>query len=71
MKNLGLLQSLRTLLFGLLCSLFLEGGGDLQAQNPKSESELERMGMADLRDGDLLFQEWNCGEGCAAIADVT
>jgi len=71
MKNNGLLKGLRGHLLGVLCSLLWFWGGGLQAQNPKSESELERMGMADLRDGDLLFQEWNCGEGCAAIADVT
>ena len=65
------LKGHRAHLLGVLCSLLWFWGGDLQAQNPKSESELERMGMADLRDGDLLFQEWNCGEGCAAIADVT
>ena len=71
MKNNGLLKGLRGHLLGVLCSLLWLWGGGLQAQNPKSETELERMGMADLRDGDLLFQEWNCGEGCAAIADVT
>ncbi|MFM8787140.1 MAG: hypothetical protein ACKOFE_05765, partial [Bacteroidota bacterium] len=27
-----------------------------------SESSLERLGLGDLRDGDVIFQEWNCGE---------
>lgn len=35
------------------------------------ETELQTLGMADLRDGDLVFQEWNCGAGCEAIAGVT
>lgn len=36
-----------------------------------AESSLEHLRMADLRDGDLIFQEWNCGSGCEAIAGVT
>jgi 5'-nucleotidase (lipoprotein e(P4) family) len=43
----------------------------LMAQNPDAESDLRHVGMADLRDGDLIFQEWDCGDGCSAIAGVT
>jgi 5'-nucleotidase (lipoprotein e(P4) family) len=71
MKNNELLKGLRGHLLGVLCSLLWFWGGGLQAQNPKSESELESMGLADLRDGDLIFQELNCGLDCAAIAGVT
>ncbi|MFM9143707.1 MAG: YiiX/YebB-like N1pC/P60 family cysteine hydrolase, partial [Bacteroidota bacterium] len=50
---------------------------NLQAQNsgsesfPSSEFSLERFGLGDLRDGDVIFQEWNCGEACSAISGVT
>ena len=55
----------------MLLVLMVLWGGKAQAQNPLLESELQRMDLADLRDGDLIFQELNCGLDCAAIAGVT
>jgi len=54
----------------LLCGWIIWTTG-IKAQNSSSESSLERLGMGDLRDGDVIFQEWNCGEGCSAISGVT
>ncbi|MBM3936363.1 MAG: hypothetical protein FJ343_04335, partial [Sphingomonadales bacterium] len=45
------------------------GQGSLLDQ--PTETSLERLGMAELRDGDVIFQEWNCGEECSAISGVT
>ncbi|MFZ9680418.1 MAG: HAD family acid phosphatase [Bacteroidia bacterium] len=55
----------------LLLVVWVSSLGVVFAQDSGSEILLERLGMADLRDGDLIFQEWNCGEGCSAISWVT
>jgi len=63
-------------LWVLLCGWILWTTGTT-AQNSGSEStsgsesSLERFGLGDLRDGDVIFQEWNCGEACSAISGVT
>ncbi|MFM8837415.1 MAG: hypothetical protein ACKOHH_02155, partial [Bacteroidota bacterium] len=63
-------------LWVLLCGWTLWTTGTT-AQNsgsesfPGSESSVQRLGLGDLRDGDVIFQEWNCGEACSAISGVT
>ncbi len=62
---------LNKLCFWVLVVLYMFWTSRGLAQNHGTESSLERFRMANLRDGDLLFQEWDCGEGCSAIRGVT